>query len=807
MKKFLFVYCLFIFSFTYAQVNKKSIFANRVSEAPNIDGVLDDNAWKNVQEAKDFVMLEPGSGIKEPEQRKTVVKVVYDDQAIYFSAMLYDDNPKEIPMQFGERDHIGQVDFFQININPNNDGQNDTEFIVMSTGAQADAKASSSNGNEFDKDFSWSAVWYSKVSIIDTGWIVEIKIPYAALRFSNTAIQTWGINFLRKMHKYNEQYSWNFVDKTKGKYSQYSGILNGIENVKPPTRLNFSPYASTSYSTYDGDSELDYNIGLDLKYGINESFTLDATLIPDFGQTAFDEEELNLGPFEQHFDEKRAFFTEGTELFSKGGLFYSRRVGNEPVGFEHIEENLAENEELIENPSKVNMLNAIKLSGRTKKGLGIGVFNAITEKTYAKIKNLNSDEIIKIVTEPFANYNVLVLDQQFNKNSSVTLINTSVLRNGSFRDANSTGLLVDISDKGNKYNISGNIKRSSTHENGESIRGYAGYLSFGKTYGNYQYSIEHWRSDDKYDINDLGFQQTNNYENYRAQISYEIFEPTKLFDRYRIQLEGQLRYQNNPHVYSGNEFELDAFFITKKRFAFGFDIEANIGKQKDFYEPRVDGLFFEQNGIFVSEGWISTDYRKKFAIDVRSTYALRYNNPSRYYAFRISPRFRFSDKFQIIHEVSLVKLNYDFGWVNELADSSIIFGKRDTKSVTNTLSGKLSFNTKSSLALSFRHYWSPVKYDNNYFKLNDQGTLDDYAYTENHDINYNIWNLDLSYTWEFAPGSELVAFYRNSIFNEDNLSHLNFNENLDNLFKEPAFNNFSIKFIYYLDYNKLKTWL
>jgi hypothetical protein len=76
----------------------------------------------------------------------------------------------------------------------------------------------------------------------------------------------------------------------------------------------------------------------------------------------------------------------------------------------------------------------------------------------------------------------------------------------------------------------------------------------------------------------------------------------------------------------------------------------------------------------------------------------------------------------------------------------------------------------------------------------------------NHNINYNIWNLDLSYTWEFAPGSELIVLYRNSIFSEDDLSHLNFNKNLDNLFKEPAINNISLKFIYYLDYNKLKTW-
>jgi len=145
--------------------------------------------------------------------------------------------------------------------------------------------------------------------------------------------------------------------------------------------------------------------------------------------------------------------------------------------------------------------------------------------------------------------------------------------------------------------------------------------------------------------------------------------------------------------------------------------------------------------------------------------------------------------------------------VNELENGSIIFGNRDVKTITNSLSSNLSFNIKSSLALTFRHYWSPVQYDSNYFELNNEGTLDSSSYMEDNDINYNIWNLDLSYSWEFAPGSQLVALYRNSIFNEDNLSQLSFNENLDNLFNDPRTDNLSLKLIYFLDYNKVKTWL
>lgn len=801
MKKYLLIFFLFIFSYSYSQASKKTINALKITQKPTIDGVLDEEFWKNAEVAKDFVMFQPGDGGNERENKKTTVKVVYTNEAIYFGATLYDDKPNEIPLQFGSRDENKNVDYLQVSINPNNDGQNDSLFIVNSTGAQSDAKVDGGR-----KDFSWNAVWDSSVKINANSWVVEIEIPYSALRFSNNT-NTWGVNFIRKLNNLNEEYSWNYIDKKIGDISQYAGEITNIKNIKPPTRLSFSPYASSSYTTFDGSSEFENSIGLDLKYGINESFTLDITLIPDFGQTAFDDQVLNLGPFEQRYSEKRAFFTEGTELFSKGRLFYSRRIGNTPVGYYDVEYGLNDDEEIINNPTSVNMLNAIKLSGRTKNGLGIGVFNAITEKTYAKIRNTTTNEIRKIVTEPLANYNVLVLDQQFNKNSSISLVNTSVLRSGEFRDANATSLVFDVADKGNKYNARGSFKISNLRENGENTSGYSAFLRLAKAYGNYQYSLGHWRSNSTYEINDLGFQSRNNYANYFGRISYRIFEPTKTFNNYKISLSGDLRYQNKPNKYSGNEFEIEAFFLTVNRFAFGGGIETGAGKQFDFNEPRVEGRFLEQNAVIESVLWFSTDYRKKFAIDVRGTYAKRYNDLDQLYAINISPRFRFSDKFEIIYSINYSKRENEIGWVNELDNEDIIFGNRDKKTITNTLSSTLNFNTKSSLALSFRHYWSPVQYKDTYFKLNEQGRLETSTYTENHDINYNIWNLDLSYSWEFAPGSQLVALYRNSIFNEDNLSHLSFNKNLDNLFNEPVTNNISLKLIYYLDYNKLKTWL
>ncbi|MDP5102117.1 MAG: DUF5916 domain-containing protein, partial [Nonlabens sp.] len=234
------------------------------------------------------------------------------------------------------------------------------------------------------------------------------------------------------------EYTFNFVDITVGNDTQYDALVTGVSDIKPPLRLNLYPYASIISNYNNGTSETVYNAGMDVKYGLSDAFTLDATLIPDFGQVAFDAVVLNLGPFEQTFSENRAFFTEGTDLFSKGDLFFSRRIGQRPSGASSL--GLLENEQVLDNPSNAKLLNSIKVTGRTEGGLGIGVLNAFTERTEAAIVNMETNTVRNVLTEPFTNYNIAVLDQQFGQNSSVFLTNSTTLRNGSFTDALATAL-------------------------------------------------------------------------------------------------------------------------------------------------------------------------------------------------------------------------------------------------------------------------------------------------------------------------------------------------------------------------------
>ncbi|MGB1308803.1 MAG: DUF5916 domain-containing protein, partial [Oceanihabitans sp.] len=326
MKYSLIVASIVFFSFSLQAQEKKSIHIKRTDNAPKIDAILDDEAWINAEVATNFTQFRPEMGVKPKAHQQTKVKIAYNDNAIFFAAYLYD-KPEAIMKQFTQRDDFGISDFFGIVLNPNNDAQNDVEFFVFPTGNQADAIANPT----INEDFGWNAVWESATKIVDDGWIVEVKIPYSALRFSNEEIQTWGIQFHRRFRTDNSQYTWNPLDRTKGNIGLYHGELTGIQNIKPPTRLSFYPFASAVINSFDGKTNEDYNLGLDLKYGVSENFTLDATLIPDFSQAGFDNVQLNLGPFEQQYSEQRQFFTEGVDLFSKGNLFYSRRIGSTPI--------------------------------------------------------------------------------------------------------------------------------------------------------------------------------------------------------------------------------------------------------------------------------------------------------------------------------------------------------------------------------------------------------------------------------------------------------------------------------------------
>jgi hypothetical protein len=805
MNKPLCLLIVFLCSTVVFSQEKKTLTIKRATTAPKIDAVLDDIAWQEAEVAKDFVQFEPAMSLPEEEYQKSIVKVTYDDKALYFAAYLHDD-PDNIMKQLTSRDNDGQSDFFQITINPNNDAQNNTEFVVFSTGTQRDAAVNSYGY----ADWGWNAVWDSAVKIVDDGWILEIKIPYAALRFSNQEVQTWGIQFQRGFRSNETQYSWNPIDKTKGKIGLYHGELKGIKNIDPPTRLSFYPFTSVLLRNYDGETSDEYRIGLDVKYGITENFTLDATLIPDFSQARFDNVKLNLGPFEQYYSEQRQFFKEGVDLFNKGDLFYSRRIGNSPVG----QPILGVNEEIVDYPSTVKLLNAIKVSGRTKDGWGIGFFNAITEKTEATIKDNVTQETHREIVEPFANYNILVVDKQFNNNSSVSLINTNVTRDGNFRDANVTGGLFDITNKNNTFSYGGEFKMSHLNLVEEDQTGFSSQISFRKVSGKYQFGIYHNLADEKYNINDLGIKNTNNYNNIYSEFSYKIFKPTKKFNIFRINAWANYKSLFKPGTYTGNEIGIRIYTQTKKLWYYGGKLRWKIGKQYDYWEPRTEGRYFAFKDLADTNLWFETNNANPFVITYWNGISTIFDKDMDYVGYWIGllPRMHFSDKFIVKYSFYFQSEKGDRGFVTNIGDE-IIFGQRKRQTIENSISGTYNFNSFHSLDLTFRNYWSKAKYRQDLYTLLEDGsvTTNTGHHLENIDfdpnVNFITWNLDFRYSWEFAPGSQLTALYRNTLISNNTMSNDTYFNSLETLFKQPKENIFSLRLVYYIDYNNIKNLL
>ena len=400
MKCLIFLILLFPF-LVYAQ----SIKALKTNQKIIFDGQLKEDLWQNTTFVSDFTCVRPNPGNK--AQQNTSVAMAYNHEAIYFAVKCYD-KMDSVSQVFTSRDDLSpNADVFSIYLDTYNDNQNGFYFGVTSQGVQLDAKI-----NPMDFNDQLNLVWNSQVYLSDSAWTIEIRIPFSAIRFPAKNIQEWGINFSRQISRNREQSSWSPVSPDFENYLVKSGSVEGIEGIDPPLRLALMPYLS-SYVNKSPDSNTSgsFNGGMDIKYGLNEAFTLDLTLVPDFGQVVFDQNVLNLSPFEIQFNENRQFFIEGTELFNKAGLFYSRRIGVQ-APYEVGVFSLNENETLEETPAPPQLLNASKLSGRLNNGLGIAFFNAVTveQKGFAFDSSLNSRR--EVLVSPLTNYNVFVLDQK-----------------------------------------------------------------------------------------------------------------------------------------------------------------------------------------------------------------------------------------------------------------------------------------------------------------------------------------------------------------------------------------------------------
>ncbi len=796
---------IFLISGTvFGQTKKKQVVALKIANHLNIDGLLNEPIWQEAAPAGDFVQYDPYNG--PPATEKTEVRILYDNVAIYIGAMMYDTSPDSILTELGFRDTDNlNTDYIAFTISPFNDGLNAIVLGTTASGVQYDAKIYNDHN-----DKSWDAVYQSKVQILDNGWSAEIKIPYSVLRFPEKDIQTWGFNIERSIRRKREMDTWNFIDKEiEGKLRQ-AGEITNLTNIKPPMRLSFTPYVSGYLEKKADDPNWGYsfNYGMDLKYGINESFTLDMTLIPDFGQVQSDDEIFNLSPFEVYYEEQRPFFTEGTELFDKGNIFYTRRVGNIPDGYGAVYDSINEGEYVSDNPSKTKLINATKVSGRTNKGLGIGVFNAMSLHTFATITDSTTGKTRKIETQPFSNYNMVVLDQSLKNNSYISFFNTNVYKGKNYYTANVTGTEFQFFDKNSSYCINGKFNLSQQYNPSSSADlGFTYNISLAKTSGQFRARVTRWVENDTYNPNDLGFLHANNEIGHSMNLQYNFYDPFwRLLSWYNsISLWHQTLY--SPHEFIEFGINVHSRGTFRNRLSVGFNIESLPFDQNDFYEARTKGRVFVQPASWEISSYLSPDYRKAFIVDVQGSFERSAKYDQTEWNIALSPRWRTNDKlsFKLIFDYENDMNN--IGYVDDINVDNvneIIFGRRNLQTVENVFSTTYIFNNLLALDFRLRHYWLIAKYDQ-FYLLDDDGYLQNTDYNENNDFNFNAFNVDMILRWEFAPGSELAIAWKNAIltYNESEITDKFFN-NLQKTLNSPADNSLSVKLLYYLDYLYLK---
>ncbi len=813
MKRLRFILLFILLAFIAvcgAQV--RSIHAVKLTQPVKIDGNLDDAAWKTVEATGDFITSHPEFG--KPSAHKTLVKLAYDNAAVYVGAYMYDD-PASIRTQLTSRDVIDRqdVDAFTVGFDTYLDRQNAFLFKVSAAGVQFDAKGAQNNNPVYD--VAWDAVWESNVSIKKDGWVAEIKIPFSAIRFSKKTIQDWGINFARFCRRDNENSIWSPVNPNiNGDINQW-GTWTGLEQIRPPLRLSFLPYISGGVRvspTANGTvNETLKSGGMDVKYGVNESFTLDMTLIPDFAQVQSDNLLLNLTPFEIKFEDYRPFFTEGTELFNKAGLFYSRRIGATPSGAAGVLSAFGNNPDykISKNPGITRLYNATKFSGRTKNNIGIGVFNAITAPMYAKVTNLHTGLDSSILTEPLANYNIVVVDKALKNRSSVSFTNTNVLRKGNSRNANVSSVDLSLFDKRNTYNFVWTGRYSAIWGNNGNKNGFTTTAGFGKVSGLIRYKTLVNIEDDKYNPNDMGYLANNNSIDYTGSISYNSLKPGRDFinEVYKITVVNRNLY--HPYKWTNVEFTASAFALLRNYWDITAVFQTIPVWNNDYFVNSTvyNGYFLKRSPYYYFGIDGSSDSRKKLYFSYALGGAESPLPKDPYWTSSAGLRYRFTDKFQLSVNMAVQQDRGNWGWsfMNN-SNGSPIISRRNTKTNTALVNAQYSFTKRMNATIRLRHYWYAVN-NTNFYNLKPDGYWDERPFINGQNIGYNAFNIDMFYTWDFLPGSRITVAWKNALGSNayiDPYASTSYFKNFRGVLDNPHSNELTVKVVYFLDYLKLR---
>jgi len=533
---------------------------------PQIDGRLDDDAWRAVDPLTDFVQSRPRAGL--PATEPTEALVLHDDEAIYVAFRLLDSRPDSIVARLARRDSNVYSDRITVQLDSNRDGRTAFSFSVNPRGIRSDELLF----GDTRRDPEWNAVWDAAAQVDSLGWTAEFRIPFSQLRYTRDAEgrpEVWGINLVRHIARLDETSAWAITPPTAGRVVSLFGVLDGFGTLPPARGLEFLPYSVVALTRAPADAgnpfyranEAFGSAGADLKFRLTSNFTVAAAINPDFGQIEADPAELNLTAFETHLPEKRPFFLEGREIFAFDAdgveLFYSRRIGRAPQG------NVTAKDGFVSIPDATTILGATKLSGRSSGGWSVGLLHALTGPESARIADSRGVESTSPV-EPLTSYSVLRIsrdllggdaslggtltstNRRLGEGGELDFLRSSAvgggvngrLRRGEFLlNGALLGSLIqgssDAIDRAQRSSIRYFQRPGADHIVYDPARtrlsGYAARLSFGKVGGLWKWTSTTSALSPGFDVNDLGFQRRADLISQWLHLGYDRYTPRGAF--------------------------------------------------------------------------------------------------------------------------------------------------------------------------------------------------------------------------------------------------------------------------------------
>ncbi len=793
---------------------KKTYFTKPIEgDVPAIDGVLDDPIWETVAWGGDFIQYQPYEG--EAPTQKTGFKILYDEKNLYIAYRCYDTEPDKIVKRLSRRDGF-EGDWIEINIDSYHDLRTAFSFSISAAGVKGD-EFISNDGKNWDS--SWDPIWYGKTKIDDEGWAAEVRIPLSQLRFANKEAHVWGIQLTRRDFRKEERSVWQYISRNQSIWVSGFGELHGLVGIKSQKQLEIQPYVVAQAETFKVEEGNPYatgnkqgiNLGLDGKIGVTSDMTIDFTINPDFGQVEADPSALALDGYQIFFEERRPFFIEGRNIFDyritpseAGGpfgsdiLFYSRRIGGAPHGYPEIEDH-----EFMNSPENTTILGAVKFSGKTKKGLSIGIIESITQREFAKIHNGEKER--KEIVEPLTNYFVGRLQQDFREGNTViggmfTATNRKIDDIGlNFLHSSAYSGGLDFLHRwaNQMWYVSGNAIFSKVNGSTEAITktqerfehnfqrvdadylsvdttatsllGHGGTFKLGKVGGGKNFNFEGgvtWRSPEL-ELNDVGFLRSTDEIIHFLWAGYRINKPFSIFRMMRFNYNHWLAWDfSGLNTFKGTNINAHATF--KNNYSVGTG--GNFVPYDISSKTLRGGPNLRLGKTINNWTYLESDNRKKIQYGFNLFHQWGIDNDGTYKSYSVwgsyrptdAIRFSISPSYDINHDVLQFVENAEL----ENGEVRYLNGTVDQKTFSVTIRLNYTINPNLSIQYygspfisqgefsSFKHITNSmdVDFDNRFIKYKtDQYQYDPeknrYDFDEEQDdkIDFSIENPDFSF--------------------------------------------------------------